>query len=106
MERSATSLYEEHLLLVYLCAHCTFKGMYEVNSCVYLPYSMSSLLNLLEFSKVQIIRDKALFLLDKILASVLLVCNCDGIATLAASARQMPANRRRNYDHNMNQVST
>ena len=97
-------LYEECLLLIYLTAHCNFEGVYEVNSAVYLPYTMASMLNLFDFSPVLEIREKALFLMDKILSQLLLVCNRDGICTLSASARQYPRNRFRNYDHNINQV--
>ena len=96
--------YEQHLLLIYLNAHCDMQGVYEVNSAVYLPYTLASLLNLYDFSPVQDIRDKALFIIDKILTSALLVCNVDGICTLPASARQSPRNIFRNYDHNINQV--
>jgi hypothetical protein len=104
VEKSATSQFEEHLLLIYLTAHCQFEGVYEVNSAVYLPYTMASLLNLYDYSQIQEIREMAHFLLDKILTQTLLVCSVDGICTLSASARQYPRNRFRNYDHNINQV--
>jgi hypothetical protein len=97
--------YQNQLLSVYLSAHNTFNGVYEVNSCVYLPYTMSSLLNLYDFSENTQIKNGALKLLKLIIRNLLLVCNRNGIGNLTASARQYPRNRVRNFEHNINQVS-
>jgi hypothetical protein len=75
-----------------------------VLSCTYLPYTINSLLNLYDFSEDSSIKDKAHFLLDKIISQLLMVCNTDGICNLAASARQYPAMRFRNIGHNVNQL--
>mmetsp|Transcript_12265 Transcript_12265/g.19971 ORF Transcript_12265/g.19971 Transcript_12265/m.19971 type:complete len:351 (+) Transcript_12265:46-1098(+) len=96
--------YETTLLLIYLSCHNKFDGYYEVNSCVYLPYTMSSLLNLYDYSENSEIRRGALKLLKRMIHVLLLVCNRDGISTLTASARQNPRNRVRNFQHNINQV--
>lgn len=95
---------EDALLRAYLAAHVSFEGVYEILSCTYLPYTMSSLLNLLDFSEDLVVKEQARFVLDKIVSQLLLVCNADGICNLAASARQYPALRFRNFSHNVNQL--
>ena len=95
---------DERLLRAYLDAHVDFEGVYEILSCTYLPYTINSLLNLYDFADDTTVKDKAKFLLDKIISHVLLVCNADGICNLAASARQYPAFRFRNFNHNINQL--
>lgn len=96
--------HEEKLLRAYLDAHVAFGGVYEVLSCTYLPYTINSLLNLFDFSDDETIREKAHLLLDKIISQLLLVCNEGGVCNLSASARQFPAFRFRNTDHNVNQL--
>jgi hypothetical protein len=95
---------EELLLRAYLDAHVAFNGVYEILSCTYLPYTISSLLNLYDYSEDCIVQEKARVLLDKIISQLLLVCNIDGVCNLAASARQYPAFRFRNFGHNVNQL--
>lgn len=95
---------EDRLLRAYLEAHISFEGVYEILSCTYLPYTINSLLNLYDYSEDEIVQERAKFLLDKIISHLLLVCNVDGICNLAASARQYPAFRFRNFGHNINQL--
>lgn len=95
---------EEILLRAYLDAHVAFEGVYEILSCTYLPYTINSLLNLFDFAEDISIKEKAKFLLDKIISQLLQVCNVDGICNIAASARQYPAFRFRNMRHNVNQL--
>jgi hypothetical protein len=95
---------EELLLRAYLDAHVAFGGVYEILSCTYLPYTINSLLNLYDFADDSSIKEKAKFMLDKIVSQLLLVCNSDGICNLSASARQYPAFRFRNMNHNINQL--
>lgn len=95
---------EELLLRAYLDAHVAFEGVYEILSCTYLPYTINSLLNLYDFAEDTTIKEKAKFMLDKIISQLLLVCNVDGVCNIAASARQYPAFRFRNTNHNVNQL--
>lgn len=95
---------EESLLLAYLEAHTSFRGMYEVLSHVYLPYTFSALLNLFDFSESEHIRLQADILLNLILHQILLGTNRDGICTLTASARTYPKFRLKNWGHNVNML--
>lgn len=81
--------FESRLLLVYLRVHLDkrFHGFYETHSIIYLPYTASSLLNLLDFSLCEPIRrasGQLLNLLGEQVARVALssigVCNIAGMA--------------------------
>lgn len=65
---------ESRLLFRYLSAHCSslFHGLYEVNSHVYLPYSISALLNLYDFAVDTNIKQFAHQMIDMAVHQVLL----------------------------------
>lgn len=66
---------ECQLLDRYLDIHCSAVfagGAYEVNSHVYLPYSISALLNLYDFAKDERVREKAGLIIDRIVYQLML----------------------------------
>ena len=65
---------ESRLLFRYLSAHCSslFHGLYEINSHVYLPYSISALLNLYDFAVDTNIKQFAHQMIDMAVHQVLL----------------------------------
>ena len=78
---------ETKLLLKYLKVHCheKFGGLYETNSFVYFPYTMSALLNLFDFSSDLAVRNLAKTVLDNGVYRIMLgttplngVCNLTG----------------------------
>lgn len=98
---------ETQLLLKYLTIHCheRFPGMYEVNSHVYFPYSMSGLLNLYDFAEDPRVKEMSENIIDRALPHLLLTTDpITGIANLSASARAFLRTRLRNFDHNVNQL--
>jgi hypothetical protein len=99
---------EVSLLVRYLRAHGSDSfgaGVYEANSVVYLPYSLSALLNLLDFSEQEEVRALAGAVIEKALRPLLLCTpSSSGVANLAASARSFPRCRLRNRGHNINQL--
>jgi len=98
---------EEKLLRRYIAGHVTpqFTGMYETLSHVYLPYSLSALFNLFDFSLDNALRADCASLIDAIIKSVLLTTAHSGVATLTASCRAFDRTRRRNHDHNINNLT-
>jgi hypothetical protein len=68
------STLEFRLLSKYLDAHCheLFSGVYEVNSHVYLPYSLNALWNIYDFSLNEELRQKAEKLIDIIVFQLML----------------------------------
>lgn len=95
---------EVKLLLCYLHAHVSFEGVYEVLSHVYLPYTLSALLNLFDFSINSEIRGLASIMINNIIEQLLLCTNIDGISTFTASTRQFNKMQTRNWGHNVNQL--
>lgn len=81
---------ETKLLQLYLKAHCTeeFDGVYEVNAHVYLPYTISALLNLVEFANDSDMKEHAMRILNNAVKQVMMttttnngVCNLAGMCT-------------------------
>jgi hypothetical protein len=95
---------EETLLRITLLAHVRFHGMYECNSHVYLPFSMSAMLNLFDFSEDQAIRDHASNIIDIITQQVFVATSDKGISNLSSSARAFARTRQRVFGHNINQL--
>ena len=97
---------EEQLLLSYLSTHVQFGGVYEVLSHVYLPYTISSLLNLIDFAPTGCtIQKKAHDLLHRIVYQILLcTTSSNGICCLTASNRAYERTRERTHGHNINQL--
>ena len=98
---------EEKLLRRYIAGHVTpqFTGVYETLSHVYLPYSLSALFNIFDFSLDNALRADCASLIDAIIKSVLLTTAHSGVATLTASCRAFDRTRRRNHDHNINNLT-
>lgn len=96
---------ESKLLKVYLRAHCleVFHGVYEVNSTVYLPYSLSGLLNLYDFALDEEVKSLAKQIIDRIVYHVLLCTTSNGVSNLCAGGRTFVRTRLRTHQHNMNQ---
>ncbi len=96
---------ESKLLKVYLRAHCldVFNGVYEVNSTVYLPYSLSGLLNLYDFALDEEVKRLAKQIIDRIVYHVLLCTTSNGVSNLCAGGRTFVRTRLRTHQHNMNQ---
>lgn len=85
--------------------HDKFDGVYEANSHVYLPYTLSALFNLFDYAEERSIRNMAEALIDKILYHIMLCTDpLHGVANLSASARAFPRTRLRNHGHNINQL--
>lgn len=95
---------EEALLHSYLHAHIRFDAIFEVNSHVYLPYSISALMNLYDFSSDQAIKSMARKVIDIIVKQVLLCTTDTGVCCLSASARAFTRTRQRVHGHNLNQL--
>ena len=97
---------EEQLLLSYLSTHVQFGGVYEVLSHVYLPYTISSLLNLIDFAPAGcVIQQHAHTLLHRIVYQILLCTTAsNGICCLTASNRAYERTRERTHGHNINQL--
>eukprot|EP01039_Chlorochromonas_danica_P010884 gene10884-12098_t len=95
------------IFLKYLDIHLDnrFNGVYEVNSHVYLPYTMSALLNIFDFASDLNVREKAARLINRIVYHVMLCTDpLHGVANLSASARAFDRTRLRNFGHNINQL--
>lgn len=96
---------EFKLLRRYLRVHVEMGGMYECLSHVYLPYSMSALLNLIDFSSDAEIVADATTITDNIVSHLLLTTPLSGAgATFTASTRAFLRTRLRSTGHNINQV--
>ncbi len=100
----ATVEMEQMLLLSYLKAHADSEMMFEVLSHVYIPYTISSLLNLIDFSENEAIREAARKWLSVALRHVLLGTTDAGVATLTASARAFKRTREDYTGHNINSL--
>jgi hypothetical protein len=98
---------ETKLLKIYLRAHCLkeFNGVYEVNSSVYLPYTLSGLLNLYDFALDEEIRDMAGKIIDRVVHHVMLCTTSDGTSNLSAGGRTFIRTRLRTHGHNINQLA-
>jgi hypothetical protein len=96
---------ETKLLKIYLRAHCCaeFDGMYEVNSCVYLPYSLNALWNLYDFAYDEEIKILAGVVIDRIVEQILTCTTSLGVVNLSAAGRSFLRQRMRNFSHNINQ---
>jgi len=97
---------EEKLLRHYLQVHTSsaFGGVYEALSHVYLPYTLSALWNLYDFSHDHALRADASTLIDHILQSLLLTTSSTGVSTFTASCRAFSRTRLRTRGHNINQL--
>ena len=93
---------EEALLLSYLQAHASTEMMFEVLSHVYIPYTVSALLNLVDFSENEAIREAAGKWLSIAVKHVLLGTTDTGVVTLTASARSFARTRTDVVGHNIN----
>ena len=101
---AAPLTHEEHLLLVYLQAHVSFGGMYEVMSHVYIPYTVSALLNLIDFSSNALIVEAARTVCNNVVKLLLLGTTDAGVANLTANARGNNDTRKHNHSHNVNRL--
>ena len=101
------NLHETVLLMSYLEAHCSTLfnngGVFEVLSHVYLPYTLTALWNMFDFSCSTRMRELAKTLIDSIVTQ-LLTCTTlsNGVCTLSASARAYTRTRLRVGNHNIN----
>jgi len=100
---SQQGMMEEKLLRLYLEGKKKF-GLYECLSHVYLPYTISSLLNLYDFSIDRYIQSLASDILNIIVKQILLCTTTEGIATLCASSRSFHRTRTRIRGHNINEL--
>lgn len=97
--------FEECMLKTYLDAHITFQGVYECNSHVYLPYTLSALLNIIDFSNDNTIKTMATSLANIIIRQLLLCTTANnGVVNLSATCRGFSRTRQRNHYHNVNQL--
>jgi hypothetical protein len=95
---------EERLLTVYLKAHVRMGGMYEVLSHTYLPYSLSAMMNLVDFSPNREIRDLAQRVSNIIVRQLLLCTTDEGYGGFTASARAYARYRLKPHSVNVNQL--
>ena len=95
----------EALLRIYLHVHVQFNGFYETNSHVYLPYTLTALLNLIDFSHDPIIQTNATILANLLVKQLMLTTSDKGVATLAVSSRAFPRTRERIWGHNVNNLT-
>lgn len=80
------------------------KGLYEVLSQVYLPYSLCAMVNLIDFSRDMEIVALATVVADLIVHQLALATTDQGVCSFTASARQFHRCRVRPYGHNVNQL--
>jgi hypothetical protein len=80
------------------------KGLYEVLSQVYLPYTFCAMLNLIDFSLDAEIVQLATEVADMIVYQLALGTTDQGVSSLTASARHFPRCRLRVWGHNVNQL--
>lgn len=80
------------------------KGLYEVLSHVYLPYTFCAMLNLIDFANDRDIVDMATAIADAIAYQFALATSDQGVVSLTASARYFARCRLRTFDHNVNQL--
>lgn len=98
---------ETKLLKIYLRAHCleVFNGVYEVNSSVYLPYTLSGLLNLYDFALDPEVKELAHKIIDRVVQHVMLCTTSSGASNLSAGGRTFIRTRLRTHGHNINQLA-
>lgn len=97
----------EEKLLRHYCAVRTradFTGIYETCSHVYVPYTLSALWNLYDFSEDQSLRASASIILDNVITAILMTTDASGCCTLTASARAFDRMRKRLHGHNINHL--
>ena len=93
------------LLIVYLKIHTTMNGFFEVNSPVYIPYSIAALWNLYDFSYDEEVRNAAKCVVDRMISQVMFTTDpLTGIVNLSATARNYPRFRQRNFNHTINHL--
>lgn len=98
---------ETKLLKIYLRAHCleAFNGVYEVNSSVYLPYTLSGLFNLYDFAVDTEVKELAHQIIDRVVHHVMLCTTASGASNLCAGGRTFVRTRLRTHGHNINQLT-
>jgi len=80
-------------------------GVFEVLSHVYLPYTISALLNLVDFAEPgSALQRDSRELLHRILRQLLLGTTSTGVCSLTASCRAYERTRERVHAHNVNQL--
>jgi hypothetical protein len=79
--------------------------VYEVNSSVYLPYTLAALFNLYDFAVDTEIKSWALQIIDRIVYHVSLCTTKNGVSNLVAAGRAFLRTRLRTHDHNINQLT-
>mmetsp|Transcript_7015 Transcript_7015/g.11733 ORF Transcript_7015/g.11733 Transcript_7015/m.11733 type:complete len:848 (+) Transcript_7015:116-2659(+) len=106
MEKELNSCLETKLLKIYLRAHCEpeFGAVYEVNSSVYLPYTLSALMNLFDFSADGEIKKMASKVIDAVVEHVMRCTTLSGVSNLSAGGRAFVRTRLRTHQHNINQL--
>ena len=80
------------------------RGVYEVLSQVYLPYTLCAMLNLIDFSWDIEIADLAEKVANMIIYQLALGTTDQGVSSLTASARHFRRLRERTWGHNINQL--
>jgi hypothetical protein len=78
-------------------------GFYEFFSSVYFPYTLSGLLNLVDFSQDEEIRNKAKLATNRLLKEVLMLANDKGVL-FPASGRNYPGKFSSPYNQNHNDI--
>lgn len=97
---------ETKLLLGFLRAHVhpLFNGVYECLSQVYLPYTLSAMLNLIDFSQNDEVRTLATQVAHNIVELLALGTTDQGVVSLTPSCRTFLRCRTRTWGHNVNQL--
>lgn len=97
--------WQEKLLRHYIDSKIQQGGLFETLSHVYLPYTLSALMNLIDFSDCETLRMPARKLADLIVRQLMLVTTPgNGICTFSASSRSFWRTRQRPWGHNCNQL--
>jgi len=95
LSNNPANVVEEALLRIDLNVHIEFGGFYECNSHVYLPYTLSALLNLYDYSTDEDVKSQSSVLANMLVRQLLTTTSDKGVANLAVSGRSYPRTRQR-----------
>ena len=95
---------EYQLLRCFLKAHleCVPRGLHEVLSCVYLSYTLASLINIIDFALDFELTSLSIQLADIIVTHLMHITSASGICSLTPAARTYPRFLNRTFGHNIN----
>lgn len=95
---------EYQLLTCFLRVHVqsSHPGLFEVLSFVYLPYTLMSLINVIEFSMDSTLVEYSRILADMVVHQMMRVTSKSGVCSIAVAARTYKRFRLRTYGHNVN----